>query len=345
MNRLSEARKSSEALLTGHQDEHVPHRGSLEDAYRSSFESDLDVSEFLDGNSVPLTNLNRPNKKSAENNAVRAYDTYTQLAQLRRNLARRSKCLIISLVICIILWSTLAAGGFYVFKVAPKYGLSPPWYPTPLGGSVSSSWKESYAKAARLVEKMSLAGKVNVTTGTGWMMGLAVGQTGAAVDVGFPSLALQDGPLGIRFSDHSTAFPAGITTGATWNKELMYQRGKAHGLEARGKGINVLLGPCVGPLGRMPAGGRNWEGFGADPYLQGVAAAETIRGIQEQGVMATIKVRRLLSFVFLLLRIRRSPIKSISGQKIPQIQNFRLLRLKLSSGSNLTWKICSRYRD
>jgi len=120
-------------------------------------------------------------------------------------------------------------------------------------------------------------------------MGLSVGNTGPAIHVGFPGLALQDGPLGIRSSDNTTAFPAGITVGATWNKELMYQRGKAHGLEARLKGVNVLLGPCVGPLGRMPAGGRNWEGFGADPYLQGVAAAETIRGIQSQGIMATIK--------------------------------------------------------
>jgi beta-glucosidase len=121
------------------------------------------------------------------------------------------------------------------------------------------------------------------------MMGLSVGNTGPAVNVGFPGLALQDGPLGIRSSDHATAFPAGITVGATWNKELMYQRGRAHGLEARLKGVNVLLGPCVGPLGRMPAGGRNWEGFGADPYLQGVAAAETIKGIQSEGIIATIK--------------------------------------------------------
>jgi beta-glucosidase len=39
----------------------------------------------------------------------------------------------------------------------------------------------------------------------------------------------------------------------------------------------------------MPAGGRNWEAFGSDPVLQGVAAAETIRGIQHLGVMATAK--------------------------------------------------------
>lgn len=168
------------------------------------------------------------------------------------------------------------------------YGLSPPWYPSPKGGSISS-WSKSYEKAQILVEQMSLIEKVNITTGTGWMMGLAIGNTGPANHVGFPSLALQDGPSGIRYSKNITAFPAGITTGATWNKELIYLRGKAHGKEARLKGINVILGPCVGPIGRMPAGGRGWEGFGHDPALQGIAAAQTIKGIQEEGVMATIK--------------------------------------------------------
>lgn len=61
------------------------------------------------------------------------------------------------------------------------------------------------------------------------------------------------------------------------------------GQEARGKGVNVLLGPTVGPIGRKPKGGRNWEGFGADPVLQGFGARETIKGLQEQGVIATIK--------------------------------------------------------
>ena len=140
-----------------------------------------------------------------------------------------------------------------------------------------------------MVKKMSLVEKVNVTTGTGWSQDLCVGNTGPANSVGFPSLCLQDGPLGIRFSDHSTAFPAALTVGATWNKDLMYKRGRAHALEARLKGINVLLGPSMGPIGRMPAGGRNWEGFGSDPVLQAVGASETIKGTQDGGVMATAK--------------------------------------------------------
>ncbi|KAJ7820193.1 hypothetical protein B0H13DRAFT_1661044, partial [Mycena leptocephala] len=44
--------------------------------------------------------------------------------------------------------------------------------------------------------------------------------------------------------------------------------------------------------------GRNWEGFGADPFLSGVATAATITGIQSNGVIATVK-----SSVFCVVRI------------------------------------------
>lgn len=47
-------------------------------------------------------------------------------------------------------------------------------------------------------------------------------EQGPAMNVGFPPLCLQDGPLGIRFADNITAFSAGITVGATWNRELMF---------------------------------------------------------------------------------------------------------------------------
>ncbi|PKY06735.1 putative glycosyl hydrolase [Aspergillus campestris IBT 28561] len=162
------------------------------------------------------------------------------------------------------------------------------WFPSPRGGTLDA-WADDYRKAQELVQRMSLVEKINITTGIGWSMGMCVGNTGTAESVGFPSLCLQDGPLGIRFTDRITPFPAGITTGATWNRDLMRARGAAMGAEARIKGINVLLGPSMGPLGMMPAGGRNWESFGSDPVLAGVAAAETIRGIQSNGVMATAK--------------------------------------------------------
>lgn len=276
MDRKGEGNQSREGLLKSYErGDSIPLRKSLEDAYRSDSDSDLDATEYLD--------LQEPAKPAAV-----AYGPFQKLAKLRRNANRRTKCCLVVLVVLIIIWSLLAGTGFWLYKKKPVDGQSPPWYPTPLGGTVKT-WEESYKRAERLVKQMTLTEKVNITTGTGWAMGLAVGNTGPAIHVGFPGLALQDGPLGLRFADNATAFPAGITVGATWNKELMYLRGKAHGKEARLKGINILLGPCVGPIGRMPAGGRNWEGFGTDPVLQGIAAAQTIKGIQEEGVMATIK--------------------------------------------------------
>ncbi|CAI4211285.1 unnamed protein product [Parascedosporium putredinis] len=119
--------------------------------------------------------------------------------------------------------------------------------------------------------------------------GRCVGNTGSAERVGFPQLCLGDAANGVRLADLVTVFPAGITTGATWDKSLMYDRAVAMGKEFRGKGINIYLGPSVGPLGRKPKGGRNWEGFGSDPVLQAIGGALTIQGVQEQGVIATMK--------------------------------------------------------
>lgn len=69
----------------------------------------------------------------------------------------------------------------------------------------------------------------------------------------------------------------------------MYLRGKAIGTEHKKKGVHISLGPSVGPIGSKAAGGRNWESFGADPYLQGSAAAATIEGMQDAGVVAVVR--------------------------------------------------------
>lgn len=267
-----------------------PLRRSLEDAYRSSSEEDLDEFDPLN---YDAGTLKRKKTRRPRGESLRGKDTYPsekagQRSGCRRCCAPTRLCcgLILLFVAAVVL--LLSAGGIWAWKTAPVDGQSPPWYPSPKGG-MDATWEESYKKAADLVRQMTLVEKVNITTGTGWSMQLCVGNTGPVARLGFPSLCLQDGPLGIRFADNITAFPAGVTVGATWNKELMYQRGKAHGLEAKLKGVNIILGPAMGPIGRMPAGGRNWEGFGSDPYLQGIAAAQTIKGIQDEGVMATAK--------------------------------------------------------
>lgn len=90
-------------------------------------------------------------------------------------------------------------------------------------------------------------------------------------------------------ADHNSAFTSGGTVAASFDRRIWYQRGYDMGAEFAGKGIDVLLGPVVGPLGRTPTGGRNWEGFSPDPALSGIAVAETIKGIQDAGVIACTK--------------------------------------------------------
>ncbi|USW48251.1 Putative glycoside hydrolase, family 3, glycoside hydrolase family 3 domain, immunoglobulin [Septoria linicola] len=270
-------------------DQHAPSKPFLGRHSRQSFNSDAEDDDDLDS----LHQRYKDDDYDDEKHAPRTLQppVWTSNQQRRsgwqRLIPTRFACGLITLFF-VTLILLLSAGGLWAYKVVPENGQSPPWYPAPNGGT-TEGWAASYEKAARLVGQMSLPEKVNITTGTGWQMGPCVGNTGQVDRLGFPSLCLQDGPLGMRFVDNGTSFPAGITVGATWNKELMYQRGRAHGFEARLKGINVILGPSMGPLGRLPAGGRAWEGFGSDPVLQAVAAAQTIRGIQDSGVIATAK--------------------------------------------------------
>jgi beta-glucosidase len=90
-------------------------------------------------------------------------------------------------------------------------------------------------------------------------------------------------------ADYNSAFPAGGTVAASWDPQVWYDRGYAMGSEHDGKGVDVQLGPVVGPLGRAPEAGRNWEGFSPDPFLAGRAVASTVQGIQGAGVIACTK--------------------------------------------------------
>jgi beta-glucosidase len=118
------------------------------------------------------------------------------------------------------------------------YALSPPKYPSPWIEGIGD-WAASFARAQDLVRQMTLLEKVNLTTGTGWESEACVGSTGAIPRLGFPSLCLQDAPLGVRFADYVSAFPAGGTVAAAWDRSLWYQRGVDMGSEHRDKGVDM----------------------------------------------------------------------------------------------------------
>lgn len=60
------------------------------------------------------------------------------------------------------------------------------------------------------------------------------------------------------------------------------------GKEAKAKGAHVILGPTIN-MQRSPLGGRGFESFSEDPLLAGLAAAAVINGIQDEGIVATVK--------------------------------------------------------
>ena len=130
-------------------------------------------------------------------------------------------------------------------------------------GTGLGDWADAYQKAETSLAQLTLDVKIGLVTGKGWNIhGPYVGNTSPAPSIGYPSLCLQDSPLGIRFGEGGpTAFTPGIMAGATWDIELIRQRGQFIGEEAKAAGINAQLGPVAGPLGKIAYAGRNWEGF------------------------------------------------------------------------------------
>lgn len=136
---------------------------------------------------------------------------------------------------------------------------------------------------------MTLEEKVNVTRGFTLGDNTCAGNTGTVPRLEWPGMCLHDAGNGVRAADLVNSYPSAIHVGASWDKNLTYQRAFYIGYEFKAKGVNVVLGPNAGPLGRTPLGGRNWEGFSVDPYLSGQLNAETIIGHQDAGVIANIK--------------------------------------------------------
>lgn len=174
-------------------------------------------------------------------------------------------------------------------RVSPNTRTSSPTPDTDVSDTTTLDWAAAYEKAETALATLSESEKIGLVTGVGWDNGPCVGNTSPADSIGYPSLCLQDGPLGVRFGSSVTAFAPGIQAASTWDVDLMRQRGQYLGEEAQGMGVHVQLGPVAGALGKIPHGGRNWEGFGPDPYLTGIAMIETIEGMQSAGVQACAK--------------------------------------------------------
>ncbi|XDG01385.1 hypothetical protein ABKA04_001000 [Annulohypoxylon sp. FPYF3050] len=173
-------------------------------------------------------------------------------------------------------------------SAASGHAQSPPVFPSPPGKG-AGVWAGAYESARDLVAQMTLEEKVNITRGFTVSDNTCAGNTGTVPRLGWPGMCLHDAGNGVRAADLVNSYPSGIHVGASWDRNLTYERAYFIGQEFKAKGINIVLGPNAGPLGRTPLGGRNWEGFSVDPYLSGQLNAETVVGHQDAGVIANIK--------------------------------------------------------
>jgi beta-glucosidase len=103
-----------------------------------------------------------------------------------------------------------------------------------------------------------------------------------------PRLKMADGPFGVRASGFSTTVPAGINLAASWDPAVGERVGTEIGRDARARGVHFLLAPGVN-IYRAPVNGRNFEYLGEDPFLASRMVVGYIRGVQSQGVSATVK--------------------------------------------------------
>jgi beta-glucosidase len=133
----------------------------------------------------------------------------------------------------------------------------------------------------QLVSSMTLEEKIDLIGGAGF-------STRSIPRVGIPSFKMTDGPVGARSPSPSTAYAAGIGLAATWDTALAEEVGVQLGRDARSRGAQFLLGPGVNVY-RAPMNGRNFEYFGEDPFLGQRIAIGYVKGVQSQGVAATIK--------------------------------------------------------
>ncbi|WIB79306.1 glycoside hydrolase family 3 C-terminal domain-containing protein [Curtobacterium sp. MCPF17_002] len=138
-----------------------------------------------------------------------------------------------------------------------------------------------------LLDQLTTEEKVQLLTGRDFWT------TWPIEKIGLRRILMSDGPSGVRGEvwderDPSLNLPSATALSASWDRAIAKRYGAAAAVEARRKGVDVVLGPTIN-LHRSPLGGRHFEAFSEDPVLTGDLAASYVDGVQENGVAATPK--------------------------------------------------------
>jgi beta-glucosidase len=110
--------------------------------------------------------------------------------------------------------------------------------------------------------------------------------------IALDAIVTSDGPTGVKCAGEtpirSPVVACGTALAATWNPDLVEGVASLLGEAARVNGVHVLLAPATNML-RTPLAGRNFEYYGEDPLLAATTTCAFVRGVQREGVAATVK--------------------------------------------------------
>jgi len=192
--------------------------------------------------------------------------------------------------------SLLAAASLLsASAMAQTAGLAPA--PVPVNAPYKDAKLAPDQRVADLLSRMTLEEKATMLSGAGWMESAAIER------LGIPAIKMADGPLGVRswlgssaitsaanapMKVETTSFPSGVAMAATWDTALVEREGQAIGQEVKALGRDMILGPTVN-INRVPLWGRNFEGYGEDPYLSGRLGVAYVKGVQSEGVIPSVK--------------------------------------------------------
>ena len=150
-------------------------------------------------------------------------------------------------------------GGFLVFggrELAPDVLLNPTYGTVTLGQPLS---------AASLINRLQAVARV-------------------------PLLVSSDFEAGVGFRIHGgTVFPRAMAFGAASDEQLAYEAGRITAVESLAIGVHVNFAPVVDVNNNARNPVINTRSFGEDPKLVGRLARAYIHGLQDAGMLATVK--------------------------------------------------------
>ena len=167
--------------------------------------------------------------------------------------------------------------------------------------------------------------------------------------LGIPSIMVTDGPHGLRKQNQdktaagdilgnsvpATCFPPAVATGCTWNPDLIYEMGQAHGDECLKENVSVLLGPGIN-IKRSPLCGRNFEYFSEDPVVAGTMGAAFINGVQSKGVGTSLK-----HFAANNQECRRMTISTVADERT--LREIYLTAFEICVKNAQPWTVMNAY--